>query len=164
MLDAGQNALQRISGAGAFVALARAAWLVSDDATDKHRRHLLPLKENYADTGGLSFEIKTTSVEIEDKPAVIPFVNWTGASSADPNESLDVKAKSDDALAAAGAFLQEFLWPGPRDASEVLAAASEKGISERTLRRAKDKLHVDSFRKGEKWMWRLKQDQLLTCD
>ena len=56
-------------------------------------------------------------------------------------------------------WLTEFLSEGPRRASDVYAAAEEAGIAERTLKRAKTALAVDSERIGfgpdGHWWWSL---------
>jgi hypothetical protein len=54
----GAKAMHRVTGSLAFVAAARAAWLVTADKTDPKRRLFLPIKNNLAkDNGGLAFGI-----------------------------------------------------------------------------------------------------------
>jgi putative DNA primase/helicase len=50
-------------------------------------------------------------------------------------------------------FLRHVLADGPMRATEVLDLASDRGIAERTLRRAKADIGVDSFRKDDEWWW-----------
>jgi hypothetical protein len=56
-------------------------------------------------------------------------------------------------------FLRALLWSGPRQAPEVEAAAEANGISEATLRRAKDGLGVTSEQAGRGWWWCLPGQQ-----
>jgi hypothetical protein len=52
-------------------------------------------------------------------------------------------------------FLSRFLAEGPRPAKEAFAAAADAGISERTLKRAKAGLKVQSVKGDGGWSWRL---------
>ena len=51
--------------------------------------------------------------------------------------------------AEAGAFLQEILGTEPRRATETIRLARERGVAERTLRRAKAALGVVSYREPQ---------------
>jgi hypothetical protein len=60
---------------------------------------------------------------------------------------------------AAGEFLATFLAAGPRSAIEVTTAAAERGISETTLKRAKQDLGIISKKVGLMgWQWALPVD------
>jgi putative DNA primase/helicase len=159
----GLTALQRCSGATAFIALSRAAWLFGTDAKDKSIHHMMRLKSNYALSSGLAFQIEVLSLEIEGKLEEVPRIRWNGASDADPTELLDTKANSAEAKAAAMEFLQKFLWDAPQGANDCEEAAEKAKISSRTLKRAKAALKVHSYRADSKdakspWMWRLPED------
>jgi hypothetical protein len=55
---AGQKAIDRISGSSAFVAAARAVWLIARDEQDRERRVVAKVKSNLAkDPGGLAYRI-----------------------------------------------------------------------------------------------------------
>ncbi|MQF69590.1 hypothetical protein FIM12_04585 [SAR202 cluster bacterium AD-804-J14_MRT_500m] len=59
-------------------------------------------------------------------------------------------AHSQTALQEAQQFLRNTLKDGPIEATRILADATAEGISEKTLRRAKDSLGLQSIRRGEK--------------
>ncbi|MES2141468.1 MAG: AAA family ATPase [Pseudomonadota bacterium] len=60
----GQDPLMRVSGSLAFVAAARAAYLVAQDPNDENRRFLLPMKNNIGDDKtGLAFSIQSHSLD-----------------------------------------------------------------------------------------------------
>jgi energy-coupling factor transporter ATP-binding protein EcfA2 len=159
----GADALSRVTGSLAFVAAARAAWIVAQDP-HAARRLLVPLKNNLGPDGsGLSFDIEPVTV---DDGIDTSRVVWH----ADP-----VTMTADEALAAgagsnrrgdapqrrqAQAWLAEALSAGPASSDELLKAASKVGISRRTLFRAKDALGVvatkGNFKGG--WAWRLPAD------
>lgn len=61
-------------------------------------------------------------------------------------------------LDAAGALLKQLLEPGPRLATELIAEASARGISESSVRRAKAKLGIAARRSGKSWVWQLPED------
>ena len=86
----------------------------------------------------------------------VPRLRWAGPS--------DVTI--DDLVGAANAgnqaprneaveFLRESLEAGPRRAGEIERAANDKGITQRTLSRAKKKLGVKSRQKKREWWWSL---------
>jgi hypothetical protein len=152
----GGPAIYRTMGSLAFAAAARAAWAVSKDKDDPHRRLLLPIKNNIApDMGGLAYRIEPRG---DDKcPAVI----W---------ESEPVNVSADDALAAdrdegggrterddAAEWLANLLANGPRPALEVERNATDAGYSIATVRRAKAAIGVVSRKPafGGPWEWTL---------
>jgi hypothetical protein len=62
-------------------------------------------------------------------------------------------------LEQAKALLADVLRGGPVEATEVAEVARMSGISEATLRRAKDALSVRSERVGGSWLWALPEGQ-----
>jgi putative DNA primase/helicase len=150
-----QAAIHRVSGAGAFIGLARASWLFARDLTLPSERHMLPLKNNYANgsTLGLRYRILERAVKIEGDDVLTPYVEWIGASAADANEILAPPKRS--SRGDAGNFLQDYLSQGPKDTADVYTAAKTRGISERTLDRAKAELGIESRKKGQAggWEW-----------
>ena len=153
----GGSALYRATGSLAFVAAARAAFLVTKDKTQEGRRLFLPLKNNLGpDSSGLSYCI-------EEKDGV-PFVAWD-------NELVSVSA--DDALGRpeetdhectladdAGEWLRDILALGPVPSDDVKTAASSAGYSWATIRRAQASIGIKPKRSGGagakgEWVWGL---------
>ncbi|HAS52242.1 MAG TPA: hypothetical protein DCS21_11075, partial [Gammaproteobacteria bacterium] len=161
----GSSALNRFNGSGAFVAAARAAWLVAKDKADKRHRVLVPVKNNLAaEQDGLKFEIRGTEIDTPTGPVPTSHVFWL------PDR---VMIDADEALAGGNgsnehrsvleevmAFLEELLAPGPKFAREVFAATEEAGYIEKTVKRAKEKMGIVAVKvKGQGrsggWLWSL---------
>lgn len=157
----GLAAIQRVSGAGAFVGVSRASWFFVGDKETPYKHLMLPLKNNYGrdSTLGLSFRFDEKAIEIEGTLVPTPSIEWLEATDLDANEALSAPAKR-SLRDAAKDFLEAFLAQGPQDASVVYSAATAAGISERTLDRAKKDLGVESRRKGtEGWEWVLPDNE-----
>jgi hypothetical protein len=156
----GGDAMGRFTGSIAFVAAARAAYLVQKDPEDDQRRLFLPAKNNLGGDGlGLAFRI----VEKEVSSTIrAPALDW---------EPEHVNMTADEAMAAARAnegddgsalreaeeFLRDALSGGSVSHRMIKVDAEGAGISERTLKRAKSKLGVVARKIGMKegWVWRL---------
>ena len=73
--------------------------------------------------------------------------------------SLNSSANTSSSLTAAGEFLRILLSAGAKPADECLRKARRAGFSERTVRRAKIRVHVRSSRESRAptapWLWRL---------
>lgn len=150
---AGGAALYRSIGSIAFVAAARAAWLVAKDKDDPQRRLVLPAKCNLApDIGGLAYRIAGDSE---------PHIEWEEG-------TIDVRA--DDALSGisdpderaermdAREWLAEFIGPGEASAREIFAEGRKAyGFSEKVLRRAFRDMNGMTRKAGvrEGWYWSL---------
>jgi len=148
------DALTRFMGSLAFVAAARAAYVVTKDANDPARRLLLPVKNNIGiDDTGLAYRLEG---------GAMPRVEW---------ESLPVRVSADEAVSSpdrkrgpapkereeAESWLLDFLAGGPQPAEVVFAEAGRVGITQATLRRAKDAAGVESKKQGKDgpWAWQL---------
>ena len=151
----GSNALYRAMGSLAFVAAARAAWLVVPDADNPKRRLFLCAKNNIGpDRGGLAYELLPCGD--------VAYVAW---------DSKPVTATADEALgavirkgeerktgkvAASAEWLKEQLDKGPVPMRELEARWHDAGISEASVRRAAGKLGIvpRKLPKGP-WVWSL---------
>jgi AAA domain-containing protein len=156
------TAINRFIGSVAFVAAARAAFMITLDPEDESRRLFLPVKNNLAPLGkGLAFRLEQRLVGEPGKGIVASSVVWEA-------EPLTITA--DQALAAtdggvehqgaqreAEDFLREKLQSEPIGAKEAEEHARAVGIAPRTLRRARKKLGVIAEKTGLEggWTWRL---------
>lgn len=160
-LNKGQGeTIGRVTGSLAFVAAARAAYVVARCKEDPKRRLLLPIKNNLgADVAGASYRIGETVV---DGLGGVPYVTWDlepVTTSAD--EALAPAISSESTVADASEFLREMLKSGPVKVNELKAEANSAGLSWRTLERAKAELDVIAERVSEgnagkgAWVWKL---------
>jgi putative DNA primase/helicase len=136
--------ISRVTGAMAFVGLARAAFILERTQGQEDQRNLLPLKSNLSkDSSGLLCAIR--SVPFPGQPALergnrdsIPIVEWLGPiDDGAPSDGRPQSRKDHAQL-----FLQMALANGPRLAREVEAEAGRAGISEATLRRAREDVRI----------------------
>jgi RecA-family ATPase len=75
--SAGTEALMRVTGSLAFVAAARAAYLVAQDPENPARRLFLPMKNNIGpDSAGLAFRIEAATVQSLAGPLQTSLVVW----------------------------------------------------------------------------------------
>jgi len=152
-------AIHQSMGSLAFVAAARAAYVVARDATDPtgKRKLFLPMKNNLSDLrSGLAYELVRSATGY-------PMVRW---------EPEPVEMSADEALAVptggrpgpepqerteAEEWLRDALADGPRPASELFSEAAADGITKGTLKRAKGQLGVVAKKGGWDggWAWRL---------
>jgi hypothetical protein len=151
-------AIYRAMGSLAFVAAARAAWLVAKDPKQPQRRLFLPLKNNLAaDTSGLAFTIES------DPTTSQPIIHWslepidtsaeTIAGNARPRGRPDTESED------AKNWLRNRLANGPAPARDVQEEADAHGISKATVRRAFRELRGEAVKTGfgifGEWMWQL---------
>jgi RecA-family ATPase len=147
------NALYRVTGSLAFVAIARTAFLVVKDSEDKDRRLMLELKNNIAkSTPGIAWRIQETKDEIPYIVCEDGFI----ADSADDALSATLSA-NDSQESEEITFLKEELKDGEKGAYEMTKEAKKIGITEHPLRDARRKLGIVSRKKGYGgvWMWGL---------
>lgn len=157
------NAMQRFTGSGAFVAAARAAYIVAKDGDDPDRRLFLPVKNNLGeDKTGFAYTIQSATVAGGIATSKIVFA--PGLVDADANAVLAAQngGGGDDgaasALDEAVDFLRTELADEPQPATAVKRSAGQAGIKDRTLRRAREALNVKPVKEGKRWVWALAQD------
>lgn len=146
--------LYRVQGSIGFVGAARSVLAVAKEHGDPTRRVFAPIKTN------LIGEMPALAFGITVEPALV----WHGQVDADINELLagpPVDAGG-GARADAEDYLRQALADGPVPAKQVLREASEAGIAEKTLRRAKAglgiravKQQVEGKRGAAGWLWEL---------
>ena len=159
--SAGGEALMRVTGSLAFVAAARAAFIVAKDTENDARRLFLPLKNNIGnDRSGLAFAIE--SAQVKSKAGLIETsrIAWEP----DPvtvtaDEAMQHQGDPEErsALDDARQFLLNLMADGPVKAGQVKSDSDGAGFNWRTTQRAADRLNIERNKDGMKggWTWRL---------
>lgn len=157
----GSPVLMRVSGSLAFVAAARAAFLVTADPQDRSRRLFLPMKNNIGpDHEGLAFRIESATIETKAGPLSTSRVVWDSepvSETADEVLQSDMVSQGSSAVAKATEWLKTALAGGPVSAANLRQEAGATGITWITLRRAA-KLVCDKPKKSSMnggWLWLL---------
>jgi len=155
----GNNPLYRGGGSIGIIGAARMAFVVGEDPRDKNRRVLASTKNNLAKPP------RSLMFTLEEVEGGAVRVNWLGESEVSAHQLLATPQDQEhaDALSEAVEFLNDVLAQGPVPASQVKEEAEEAGISERTLKRAKKRVGVITYREGElgegrgagRWMWKM---------
>jgi putative DNA primase/helicase len=160
----GSSALYRGGGSIGLIGAARAGLLVGVDPEDEHRRILAVSKSNLA-AKPPSLAYRVVGEDLYDTAKVV----WEGTSDHTADDLLgrpvERAAPKQD---GAEALLQEALAGGPRARAFLEQLAKRKGVSWRTVERAKAALEVIVERRGEpgkrgggSYWWRLPDGQLV---
>lgn len=160
------DALMRVSGSLAFVAAARAAYIVVRDQADPNRRLFLSAKNNIGkDDTGLAFSVDSYQLSsgIETSRVMwephLVTISADEAMAAPPEEG--ERSMSEEAVD----LLRDMLNSGRVIARDVKRQADELGISQKALRIARERLHVTVVREGfggeAKSFWMLAPDPLV---
>jgi putative DNA primase/helicase len=157
------STISQFSDSIAYVAAARHVYAVLDDPEDKSNKLFVKAKNNLArDTKALRYGMGVRKVGHDAKLGVdieAPFIVW---------HPQDVDISANEAMAAAGGhtakreareFLLERLEAGPVKFDDIVDAAKQEGIAEKTLRRAKKDLGIKSCKEHGRtdgpWFWQL---------
>jgi hypothetical protein len=157
----GPQALLRVSGSLAFVAAARAAYLIAPDPKDPTRRLLLPMKNNLArDTGGLAFRIEPAVVKSTAGDLSTSLIAWESEVvllTADEALQAGTGSKKISALSEAVDWLRDVLQDGPVPAAKLYELAAVDGIAQKTLQRASREIGVQKAKGSmeDGWYWSL---------
>ena len=155
------EALLRVTGSLAFVAAARAAFVVTKDAENASRRLLLPIKNNIGnDQSGLAFAVQSAQVKSAAGVIETSCVMWEAEAvtiTADEAMTTANDPEERTELVDAKAFLAGLLADGKMPAKRVYGEGREAGYSERTIRRAQKALCIEAEKDGMKgpWYWTL---------
>ena len=157
--SSGGSALYRPMGSLAFIATARAAFIVTKDPDNPHRRMFMPAKNNLAKENiGLAYSIMTA----ENGSPVIAWESEPISITAD--EALAIPQFNEERTATDDAvnFLKNLLLAGPVSAAEADKQARQLGIGNKPLRSARGKLGIKPIKTGFSggWVWALPQDAL----
>ena len=132
--------------------------LADPGSDDKHQHILAKSKEGQAAAASLSYRtIK--------RPDATIAVEWLGPSQYTAADLMGGMTDDHSAVAEAEYVLYSILVEGPVPAKECIKLASEAGVSERTLKRAKKRMGVPSWKEESgkkcKWLWELPNDPKL---
>jgi hypothetical protein len=154
------DAILKVSGSLAFVAAARAAYVVVKDKEHDGRRLFLPIKNNLGDdTTGYAFVIEPCTVADGIDTCRVAWEPDIVTISAD--EALAPSPKEEvlgEKLVEAIDFLRDRLKDGPALQIEIEADARATGLSWATVRRAAAQIGVKPRKRPGKdggWEWRL---------
>jgi AAA domain len=151
--EGGKSALYRGAGSIGVIGAARAGLMVAKSPDDpEHERIFSQTKSN------LGRPMPSLSYRIEAAPNGVGYVVWGGQSTYSADQLANQGPVVSGAQAEAVAFLQDLLKDGPVYATEAEAARKAAGISDRTLDRARKRLHVQAVREGGlgsagQWKW-----------
>jgi hypothetical protein len=163
----GQSAVNSFIGSIAFIAAARAAFIVTRDPDndDPTRRLFVQAKNNLAgDSGGLAFRVEQRLVANDIVASAITWESERIVRSADEILAANREGSETPERSEAVEFLRAILSNGPLPATEIEAEAKGAGISMRTVRRAQKGLGIKPYRKAEsgdglgksgRWYWSL---------
>ncbi len=148
----GGKSVYRGGGSIGIIGAARSGLVVGEDPQDEDLRILAPTKGNLCKKApSLCYRIRTA-----DNGAAR--IQWQGESSLSAADLVQVPDTPEEksVLGEAVEWLKDELSDGPMAARTVKKNAREADISERTLRRAKTVLHVDSDKETDgSWTWSL---------
>ena len=156
---AGGTALDAVLGSKAFGALARTAFLVTEDPKDRSRRLLVGTKSNLGENHfGLAFEIKEGS---NGAPRVV----WETLPVLESAEQILRELKGGDGRTRAQrcvTWLRDRLRDGPVAADAIRTAAEAEGFGRRVLDVAANAVNVAKKKKGLRggWVWSLPSEGL----
>ena len=135
------------------MAAARSVLLAGKDPEDENKRAIAQIKSNLAPPGAaIGFTLRGGEFF------------WTGESDLTAERILSYAPSESDrpALNDAAEFLRDELAGGECDVATLKSDARRAGVSEITLRRAKDRLGVKAVKRGAfkdaRWFWTLPED------
>ena len=155
----GGRSLYRAMGSLAFIAAARAGWLIIADAANPKRRLFLPSKANLTqEPTGLAYSIQTVPLGDLGPQACVVWESGPVTQTADAAlAAAAVDPEQRTAVDSAADWLQEALAAGPVKSTDLKAEAKDAGVAWATVRRAqKDggaKIRRQGFGPGGEWYW-----------
>jgi putative DNA primase/helicase len=151
--------MHRISGSGAIVQTARGGMFCGKHPHDPDRRVLAQFKKNLSDLPrSLDYILDGGGLTWDENAPDIPCEELVNTPSPEEKSVVD----------EAEEFLSEYLNRGPAKHTDVVRAARANAVSERTLRRAKQRLNVQTRKVGfgpsSYTEWSLLSEDSLTID
>lgn len=147
----GMKAINRTNGSMDIVGAVRSALIIAktDEKNKPNERVLVMQKSNLAPTG------KAIIFSVDNG-----VVNWSEEVEKTADEILnasDVIGRPDNQTQNAIELLKEHLNEVPISQKEMMTIINENGISERTIKKAKAILGVQSIKRGTNWYWFLEK-------
>lgn len=152
------KALLRVIGSIAYVATARAVFVVIEDDAVKGKRLFLPVKNNIGnDQTGFAFSIEKHKIGKNIETSRVSWSDETVTKTADEVLRFQQLPIKQTARGQGKIFLNELLANGPLLVSNIIKESEAAGFSFRTIERAKDELSVISKKDGDngEWRWHL---------
>jgi len=141
------KAINAFTGSAAFVAAVRAAFIVTKGPEDNEGLRLfLQAKNNLANAPGLAFQVREKVLPNRITAPYIEFEKDTVDITADEILSSDTQGRKPLSRNHAEEFLHRELQKGPVPTNTLTEKAKSEGISEKTLRRAKETLGIKAAR------------------
>lgn len=166
---AGRDPVERITGSIAFAALARvvmvAAKVRGEGVDAEPRRLLMRAKSNIGpDEGGFAYDLERVEVAPEVEGQRVRWLEAIEGSARDVLSEAEADQDNDErsALDDACEFLKSELAGGPVSFKQLLNDARGAGHSERTLRRAKDRIGAEARKEAKQWVWGLTEPKRKT--
>jgi len=152
----------KVGGAKAWVGLPRFVFAVQRDAEGKH--HICRIKGNLGAHSSASQDFQIEARTLPDWPQIgeQPAIHWTGEGTATVGEILANKEAKGTKEGDCYSALKGLLKSEGQDAAELYSALTAAGFSERTIKRARDKMVLDGVMaspyrlpgQGNKWFWK----------
>lgn len=147
----GTQVIYRGGGSIGIIGAARSGMLITEHPEDSDKRVLAMSKAN------LAHRALSLIYRLEGNP--IPSVIWEGTTRETATHLLELAELTTDersALHEAAHWLFDYLLrEGPQSSSVVIDKSQKAGIAPATLKRAKAKLQIRSYREGDRWMMAL---------
>lgn len=139
------KALYRGQGSVDFTAAARSVLVVAESLEDETKKVMAHEKSSLAPKGAsLVFQITGEGF------------HWCGTSSVSADELVyQQPVKAQHQRREAATWLEGTLAEGEQQVETLRAEADANGLNWRTVERAKSALHVMSFKRDNKWFWKL---------
>jgi len=155
----GNDAVTRVTGSGAYVAAARAAFIVGNHPTEADAYCIATLKTNLSpNKTGIGYKIVSVTnpdgiatSRVEWMPGVIDIDADQLLAPVKQSEDIDANSAKGDAAA----FLIDALVDGPVLSNKIYKAAQDAGIADRTLKRAKSALMIRSIKVDGERGWHM---------
>jgi hypothetical protein len=162
------EALMKVAGSLAFVAAARAAFVVTKDRDDETKRLFLPMKNNIGnDQTGFAFRVQSAQLDSPSGNIETSSIVWErDVVNISANEAMSPQGSGEErtALDDAKYFLMCLLTNQEVSVKKIKLEAEDANISWTTINRAKQALGIKPRKEGMYggWIWSLPDTPPLT--